>query len=58
MINRLRYKKYIMESLELNTSIVSCYIGLLANLGTDNKLELISQLSALVKTDIKKAVFI
>ncbi len=42
-----------MKSLEINTSIVSCYIGLLSNLSTDNKLELISQLSSLVKTDLK-----
>ncbi len=48
-----------MESLEINTSIVSCYMGLLNNLSPANKLELISQLSALVKTELnnKQSLF-
>ncbi len=43
-----------MKALELNTSIVNGYIGLLGNLSPSNKLELISKLSALVKTDLNK----
>ncbi len=43
-----------MNTLELNTSIVEGYIGLLSNLSPNSKLELISRLSVLVKTDINK----
>jgi len=44
---------------EINTSIVDGYVGLLDNLSTDNKLDLISKLTASVKTDLtnKKSSF-
>ena len=41
-----------MPSTENNTTIINGYIGLLENLSPDNKLDLISKLSASVKTDL------
>lgn len=48
-----------MKTTEINTTIVEGYIGLLDNLSTSNKLDLISQLTASVKTDLtnKKSSF-
>lgn len=48
-----------MRTAEINTTIVDCYVGLLNNLSTNNKLELISKLTASVKTDLttKKSSF-
>ncbi len=43
-----------MKAMEVNTSIINGYMGLLSNLSPSNKLELISRLSALVKTDLNK----
>ena len=42
-----------------NTSIMECYIGLLDNLSTNNKLDLIANLTASIKTDLtnKKSTF-
>lgn len=47
-----------MKTLQINTSIIDGYIGLLNNLSPSNKLELISKLSKSVKNDkkIKKSV--
>ncbi len=42
-----------MSTIELNESIINGYIKLLESLSPNNKLELISKLSALVKTDLK-----
>jgi hypothetical protein len=44
---------------ELITTIVDGYVGLLDNLSTNNKLDLISRLTASVKTDLtnKKSSF-
>lgn len=42
-----------MRTAEMNTTIVDGYIGLLDNLSTSNKLDLISRLTASVKTDLK-----
>jgi hypothetical protein len=48
-----------MRTTEINTSIVDGYVELLDNLSTDNKLDLISKLTASVKTDLsnKKSSF-
>jgi hypothetical protein len=48
-----------MRTTEINTTIVDGYVGLLDNLSTNNKLDLISKLSASVKTDLttKKSSF-
>ena len=48
-----------MTSTETNTTIINGYVGLLENLSTDNKLDLISKLTASVKTDLsnKKNTF-
>lgn len=48
-----------METTKNNTTIVDGYIDLLDNLSTNNKLELISRLTASVKTDLtsKKSSF-
>ena len=48
-----------MRTTEINTAIIEGYVGLLDNLSTDNKLDLISKLTALVKTDLsdKKSSF-
>ena len=40
-----------MKVIELNTIIVDGYVELLDNLSTNNKLDLISKLTAPVKTD-------
>jgi hypothetical protein len=41
-----------MNSVNTNTTIVDCYLGLLGNLSADNKLDLIARLSASVKADL------
>lgn len=48
-----------MKIAEINTTIVDGYVGLLENLSTNNKLDLISKLTASVKTDLtnKKSSF-
>jgi len=48
-----------MTSTETNTTIINGYVGLLENLSPDNKLDLISKLTASVKTDLgnKKSTF-
>ena len=48
-----------MKATALNTTIVDGYVGLLDNLSTNNKLDLISRLTASVKTDLtnKKSSF-
>ncbi|MFZ1800851.1 MAG: hypothetical protein WAU24_13375 [Chitinophagaceae bacterium] len=48
-----------MKTTELNTTIVDGYVGLLDNLSTNNKLDLISKLTDSVKTDLanKKSFF-
>ncbi len=43
-----------MNTTEINTSIINGYLKLLENLSPDNKLDLISKLSALVKIDLSK----
>ena len=43
-----------MKIAEVNTTIVDGYVGLLDNLSTTNKLDLISRLTASVKTDLTK----
>jgi putative heme iron utilization protein len=43
-----------MRTAEINTTIVDGYVGLLDNLSPDNKLDLISKLTASVKTDLAK----
>lgn len=43
-----------MKSAEINTSIIDGYIGLLDNLSTTNKLDLISKLTKSIKTDLTK----
>lgn len=45
-----------MKTTEINTSIVDGYVGLLDNLSTDNKLDLISKLTASVKTDLTNKI--
>lgn len=54
------YSKFdTMRTAEINTTIVDGYVGLLDNLSTNNKLDLISKLTALVKSDLtdKKSSF-
>ena len=48
-----------MRTVEINTTIVEGYVGLLDNLSTNNKLDLISKLTASIKTDLtnKKSSF-
>ena len=48
-----------MRTAEINTTIVDGYVGLLDNLSASNKLDLISKLTASVKTDLsnKKSSF-
>ncbi len=48
-----------MKTTEINSTIVDGYIGLLDNLSTGNKLDLISKLTDSVKTDLtnKKSSF-
>jgi len=48
-----------MRTVEINTTIVDGYVGLLDNLSINNKLDLISKLTASVKTDLtnKKSSF-
>ena len=48
-----------MRAAENNSTIVDGYVGLLDNLSTTNKLDLISKLTASVKTDLtnKKSSF-
>jgi hypothetical protein len=48
-----------MSTAEINTTIVDGYVGLLDNLSTSNKLDLISKLTDSVKTDLtnKKSSF-
>ena len=48
-----------MKIEEINTTLVDGYLGLLDNLSTNNKLELITKLTASVKTDLsnKKSSF-
>ena len=48
-----------MRAAENNSTIVDGYVGLLNNLSTNNKLDLISKLTASVKTDLtnKKSSF-
>jgi hypothetical protein len=48
-----------MSTAEINTTIVDGYVGLLDNLSTSNKLDLIAKLTASVKTDLtnKKSSF-
>ena len=48
-----------MKIAEMNSTIVDGYVGLLDNLSTNNKLDLISKLTASVKTDLtnKKSSF-
>ena len=41
-----------MRAVENNSTIVDGYVGLLDNLSTNNKLDLISKLTASVKTDL------
>jgi hypothetical protein len=41
-----------MKIAEINTTIEDGYVGLLDNLSTNNKLDLISKLTASVKTDL------
>ena len=49
----------IMKTAEINSTIVNGYVGLLDNLSTSNKLDLIAKLTASVKTDLisKKSSF-
>ena len=48
-----------MKTAALNTTLVDGYVGLLDNLSTSNKLDLISKLTDSVKTDLtnKKSSF-
>jgi hypothetical protein len=48
-----------MTPTETNTTIINGYVGLLENLSPDNKLDLISKLTASVKTDLanRKSTF-
>ena len=48
-----------MRTAEINTTIVDGYVGLLDNLSISSKLDIISKLSASVKTDLtnKKTSF-
>lgn len=42
-----------MGTTKINTTIVDGYVGLLDNLSASNKLDLITKLTASVKTDLK-----
>ncbi|HEY6437950.1 MAG TPA: hypothetical protein VIY47_15275 [Ignavibacteriaceae bacterium] len=55
----LFFKFNTMKTAEINTTIVDGYVGLLDNLSTSNKLDLISKLTVSVKTDLtnKKSSF-
>jgi hypothetical protein len=48
-----------MKEAEINSTLIDGYVGLLDNLSTNNKLDLISKLTASVKTDLtnKKSSF-
>jgi hypothetical protein len=48
-----------MKAAEVNSTLIDGYVGLLDNLSTNNKLDLISKLTASVKTDLtnKKSSF-
>ena len=48
-----------MKTAEIDTTIIDGYVGLLDNLSTSNKLDLISKLTTSVKTDLanKKSSF-
>ncbi len=48
-----------MSDSEYNTTVVDGYVGLMKNLSTSNKLDLISKLTESVKTDLikKKSTF-
>jgi hypothetical protein len=48
-----------MKTAEINTTIVDGYVELLDNLSTNNKLDLISKLTVLIKSDLteKKSSF-
>lgn len=48
-----------MRITEINTTIIDGYLGLLDNLSTNDKLDLISKLTASIKTDLtnKKSSF-
>lgn len=48
-----------MATIETNTTLIDGYVGLLDNLSTTNKLDLISKLTSSVKTDLtnKKSSF-
>lgn len=48
-----------MKASEMNSKIIEGYVGLLSNLSTTNKLDLISRLTASVKNDLstKKSTF-
>jgi hypothetical protein len=48
-----------MRTVEVNTTIIDGYLGLLSSLSPTNKLDLISKLTNLVKTDLssKKSSF-
>lgn len=43
-----------MSTIEHNTTIIDGYVGLLENLSTSNKLDLIAKLSESVKSDLTK----
>ncbi len=43
-----------MRTAEINTTIVDGYVGLLDNLSTSNKLDLITKLTASIMTDLNK----
>jgi hypothetical protein len=62
----IKFKYYVlfinfemMRTAETNTTIVEGYVGLLDNLSTNNKLDLIAKLTASVKSDLtdKKTSF-
>jgi len=48
-----------MRTTEINTTIIDGYVGLLDNLSTNNKLDLISKLTTSIKSDLtnKKSTF-
>ncbi len=58
-IVRFYLKFDTMKNTEINTTIVDGYAGLLDNLSTSNKLDIIARLTASVKTDLanKKSSF-
>ena len=59
VIPRFYFKFNDMKIAEINTTIVDGYVRLLNNLNTTNKLDLITKLTASVKTDLsnKKSSF-